>query len=119
MSARPLCSACPTCQAVTRELLRLPAPRATGAAPRPTRAGLERHAKRYGPELVPETAAEYGITVSVERPRRKPPRRLGPTRKERVAAYVESGYSVELIAELERIAPGRARRLVAQVEGEA
>lgn len=33
--------------------------------PRPTAAGLEKHALRFGPSQVAETAAEYGLQVDV------------------------------------------------------
>jgi hypothetical protein len=82
--------------------------------PRPTAVGLERHAARFGPEQVAETAAEYGIAVAVERP--VAARKVkGPTLRQRVADYVAGGHSADVIAELEDISPNRARQLVQEV----
>lgn len=33
--------------------------------PRPTAAGIERHAMKFGAEQVAETAAEYGLSVAI------------------------------------------------------
>lgn len=82
--------------------------------PRPTAAGLERHARRFGPAQVAETASQYGLAVAIERP--KAAKRVsGPSLKTRVREHVEAGRSVELIAELEDLSPSRARRLVREV----
>lgn len=82
--------------------------------PRPTARQLERHAEKFGPEGVAETAAELGISVTVARPVRVAgPRR--PSLKSRVKALVEAGHSAETIAEIEDLTPQRARRLVEEV----
>jgi hypothetical protein len=82
--------------------------------PRPTAARLERHAERFGPEQVMETAAELGIQVVIQRARQV--RRVsGPSLKTRVAALVADGHSVDTIAEMEDLSPARARRLVEEV----
>lgn len=82
--------------------------------PRPTSAQLERHATRFGPEQVAETAAELGLSVTVERPRA--PRKVrGPGLRERVAKLVAAGHGVEAIAEIEDLSPARARRLVEEI----
>lgn len=82
--------------------------------PAPTAAGLEAHARRYGPAQVAETAAQYGLSVTVERP--KAARKVsGPSLKTRVAQLVADGYSADVIAEIEDLSPSRARRLVEEV----
>lgn len=83
-----------------------------------TAAQLERHAKRFGPALVQETAAELGVTVNVEGAKAKGKARSATTLKERVAGHVAAGRSVELIAELENLSPSRARRIVQEVTDE-
>ena len=79
---------------------------------RPPAAGLEKHAKRFGPEQVAETASEFGLAVAVERPRAKPRRGRGPSLKDRVAGYLQAGHGVDVIAEIENLSPSRARKLV-------
>lgn len=83
--------------------------------PAPSAAQLERHARRFGPAQVAETAAEFGVSVAIERATRKPRLIAGPSLKQRVAGHVKAGRSVELIAEIEDLSPSRARRLVAEV----
>lgn len=61
---RPLCGNCPRCLGTTN---RLCTPRRTSRGTAPTAAGLERHARKFGPAQVAETAAEYGVSVMVER----------------------------------------------------
>lgn len=80
----------------------------------PTAAALERHAARFGPAGVAETASEYGLSVSVGRAKRKRKVR-GPSLKKRVAALLADGHDAEVIAEMEDITPGKARRLVAEL----
>ena len=82
--------------------------------PAPTAAELEKHARRFGPGGVAETAAELGVDVKVELPKLKP-RRRGPTRKERVAGHIKAGHSVDVIAELEGITTSYARRLIEEL----
>lgn len=79
--------------------------------PAPTAAGLERHARRFGPAQVAETAAQYGLSIAIERPRAAR-KGGGPSLKTRVARLVADGYSVEAIAEVEDLSPARARSLV-------
>lgn len=112
MPDRPLCGgdACPDCLGRTHALLREPRGDVLLPGARPTAAGLERHALRFGPGMVAETAAQYGIAVAVERPKKTTPR--GPSLRARVAAHVEAGLGAELIAEMENLTPGRARRLI-------
>lgn len=111
---RPVCGECPACLSITLRILRRPCTGTRSSAlPPPTVEGLERHAARFGPDQVAETAAEYGLAVNVERPRRV--RTKGPTLKQRVAAYVADGVSVDVIAEMEDLSPARARRLVQEV----
>ena len=110
------CGDCPTCRERTAARLAATSSLHDRVKATPiTAERLERHAKRFGPEGVAETAAELGVDVTVERPKRKAARR-GPTLKERVAGHIEAGHSVELIAELENLSPSRARRLVAEVQ---
>ena len=61
-----LCGDCPPCLAYTSDVLRVP-PSPVTVGPLPTVAGLQKHAERFGPELVAETAAQYGLTVEVKR----------------------------------------------------
>lgn len=107
---RPICGDCGPCLAATARLLRVPRS-VLMPGPRPTVAGLERHARKFGPAMVAETAADYGLSVAVERPKARR-RGGGPSLKTRVAGYLKEGYSPEVIAELEDISPSRARRLV-------
>lgn len=88
------------------------ASRAILPGPRPTAAGLERHAARYGPEQVPEVAAEYGLSVAITRAKAQPKRTRGTSLKQRVATYLRDGHDLDVIAELEDLTPGRARTLV-------
>lgn len=81
---------------------------------RPTAAALEKHAKKYGPAQVPETAAELGLGVTVE-PAKPKARTRRPSLKKRVARLLAEGHSVEAIAEVENLTPGRARRLVEEL----
>jgi hypothetical protein len=60
------CGECPTCLERTNSLLRAPARRASRALPPPTADELLRHAEKFGPELVNETAAEHGLDVKVK-----------------------------------------------------
>jgi hypothetical protein len=112
--ALPICGNCDSCLARTRALLRVPPRRALLPGPRPTAAGLERHARKYGPEQVAETAAEYGVSIAIERPKRERKSR-GPSLRTRVKQYVAQGYGPDVIAEMENLTPGRARRLVKEV----
>lgn len=111
---RPLCGNCPACLEATRQLLGAPARPCLQERRAPTAAELERHAKRFGPAGVAETAAELGVDVQVERAARKRGVR-GPTLKARVAEHVAAGRGIELIAELENLSPSRARRIVQEV----
>jgi hypothetical protein len=88
------------------------ASRALLPGPRPTAAGLEKHAQRFGPEQVAEVAAEYGVSVAITRAKAGPKRARGTSLKQRVAAYLAQGHGVDVIAELEDLTPGRARTLV-------
>lgn len=81
---------------------------------RPTAAQLERHAKRFGPEGVAETAALYGVSIAIERPKAKRGP-SGPSLKTRVKQYLAAGHSADVIAELEDLSPARARRLIEEV----
>lgn len=112
--SRPICGDCPDCLAKTHRLLRLRRGPSLLPGPRPTAAQLERHAARFGPAMVAETAAELGIEVVVER-ERKPRKASGPSLRTRVAQLVADGYSVEAIAEIEDLSPSRARRLVGEI----
>ena len=73
---------CPNCQDNLRRnghKLRVPRRHALLLGPRPTVADLERHARRFGPAQVSETAAQYGLTVSLEgavEPKRRRRRRF-------------------------------------------
>lgn len=113
--SRPLCGECPAClEATARCIGRAPEP-VRQAHPAPTAEELERHAQRFGPEGVAETADELGVDVAVERPRRKRgPRR--PTLKARVAELMAQGHGVDVIAELENLSPSRARRIMEEVD---
>lgn len=106
---------CEECIARMRELLKGPPP-APGRIPAsaPTAASLEKHARRFGREQVAETAAELGIEVEVETPTRRA-RAKGPTLKERVRVYLMAGHGVETIAELEKMTPARARKIIEEV----
>lgn len=84
--------------------------------PAPTAAELEKHAARFGPEQVAETAAEYGISIAITRPKATRRGGGGPTLKQRVAGYVADGHTADVIAELEDLSPSRARRLVQEVD---
>ena len=91
------------CRARRRSLL-------PGAAP--TAAALEKHAARFGPEQVPETASEYGISIAITRAKAKPRRARGASLAQRVAGYLKQGHGVDVIAELENLSPSRARTVV-------
>lgn len=78
----------------------------------PTAAQLERHATRFGPEQVAETAAEYGVSVAITRAKAAPRRARGLSLRQRVAGYLKAGHDMDVIAELENLTPGRARTLV-------
>ena len=109
------CGDCHTCLAhVSRVLATPPRHGKTRSRMTPTPEALERHAKKYGPEGVVETAAELGVDVKVERKTERR-RRGGPTLKQRVAAHIEAGHSVDVIAELENLTPGRARRIIEEL----
>lgn len=110
----PVCGDCPVCLARTHALLREPRGGVLLPGPAPTAAGLNRHAERFGPGMVAETADQYGIVVKVERASKTTSSR-GPSLKTRVAGHVGAGLSAELIAELENLSPGRARRLIDEV----
>lgn len=113
--SRPLCGECPACiEATARCIGRTPAAQRQ-ARPAPTKAELERHAKRFGPEGVLETAEELGVDVAVERPRRKRGARR-PTLNARVAELLTQGHGVDVIAEIENLSPSRARRIIKEVE---
>lgn len=112
--ARPICGNCPDCLECTRALTRVPPRRAILPGERPTAAGLERHARKFGPEQVAETAAEYGLSVAIERPKARPKRGGGPTLRERVAGYLKAGHGADVIAELENLSPARAKRLITE-----
>lgn len=112
--AWPICGNCPTCLQRTNALLRVPARTATMPGPKPTAAALERHAQRFGPEQVAETATQYGLSVAIERPKARR-KAGGPGLKARVATLVADGYGVDAIAEIEDLSPSRARRLVEEV----
>lgn len=78
--AWPICGDCDVCLRRTNALLRGPDAGVItlDGAPVPTAAALEKHAERFGSLMVPETAAEYGLTVAVEKytpPRRRSRRR--------------------------------------------
>lgn len=103
---------CAECQERARKAL--DAPPARRPRPAPTASQLERHAKRFGPEGVAETAQELGVDVSVERPAtRRSTRR--PGLKARVSALVAQGHGVDVVAEVENLSPARARRIVEEV----
>ena len=107
------CSHCQHRQA--RLLARLcVSPRTVVVGERPTTAGLEKHARRFGRAFVAETAAELGIAVTLAPP--EPRRRTrGPSLKQRVARLLAGGHDVEAIAEVENLTPSRARRLVEEL----
>jgi hypothetical protein len=117
LPGRPLCGECPSCLERTHGLLKddhRPCSR-----PAPTAAQLERHARRFGPEGVKETAAEHGVEVEVgstKRATRAARRGRGPTLRQRVEAHLAAGRGVELIAEIENLSPSRVRRLVKETE---
>lgn len=110
---------CPACQhGHGRRVMRLARPtRKPGlrVGPRPTGAALERHAAKYGPEQVAETAAEWGLAVAISRPKARRASR-GPSLKTRVARLVAEGHGVDTIAEIENLSPTRARALVKEVQ---
>lgn len=119
-AARAMCSSCIDCIAIIRRVLtprRVAAHRVPGSTP-PTAQQLMRHGKRYGWEGVAETAAEYGIAVTLpEEARRKPQRarRVGPTLRQRIATMLEEGRGPDFIAEAEDLSPSRTRRLIAEI----
>jgi hypothetical protein len=80
----------------------------------PTAAALERHARRFGPDQVPETAAEYGVSVAITRAKAAPRKARGASLPQRVAGYLRAGHDVDVIAELENLTPARAKRLVTE-----
>lgn len=63
---RPTCGSCPRCLSRTN---RVCSPRRKARGPAPSAAALERHAARFGPAQVAETAAEFGVSVMIERAR--------------------------------------------------
>lgn len=110
----PYDGGCVSRMAHSRFLTRLCRTAGSRAWPRPTTAQLERHARRFGPEQVAETAAEHGLVVTVERSVRASVSG-GPTIRQRVARLVEEGHDVNAVAEIEDLSPARARRLVEEV----
>lgn len=117
---RPICGHldCGVCVARMRRILRVPRaahvdlPGATA----PTAAALERHAAKFGPAQVAETAVQFGLVVDLKDARPDPHRakrgkRRGNVQKQ-VAELLERGTSVEGIAEALDLSPSRARRLV-------
>lgn len=111
---RTPCGSCVTCLTATNRLIAPPRSTSLLPGPAPTAAGLEKHARKYGPAQVAETAAEFGVSVAVEREKKQSTPR-GPSLKTRVRQHVANGLGVELIAELEDLSPSRARRLVEEV----
>jgi hypothetical protein len=93
----------------------VPAGVAPCLGPTPTRAALEKHAARFGPDQVAETAAELGVDVEVA-PRARTRRPTGPTLRQRVATLVAAGHGAAVVAEAENLSPARARELVAQAK---
>jgi hypothetical protein len=114
VSAWPICGNCRPCLGATHRLLRVPPRRTLLPGSRPTAAALEKHAARFGPDQVTETAAEYGLSVVIQRA--KAPRRASrPSLKTRVRALLADGHGVDVIAEIEDLSPARARRLVEEL----
>lgn len=111
---RAICGACGPCLAITLRKLRTARPPRVMPGAAPTAARLERHAARFGPEQVAETAAEYGVSVAITRPRAAPRRIRGASLKQRVAAYLTQGHTPEVIAEMEKLSPRRTRDLINQ-----
>lgn len=110
-----MCGECRENRRRNRAKLRPPARKATAAiGPRPTAAGLERHAGRFGPEQVGETAAQFGLSVAISRATRKSKAR-GPGLKQRVKALLGRGASTDDIAEVENLSPAKARALVEEL----
>lgn len=61
------CGNCPPCMERLAALLTTPARDVVAFDFRPpTKAELQKHAEKFGPLMVPETAAEYGLTVKVK-----------------------------------------------------
>jgi hypothetical protein len=61
------CGECPTCLERTRAaLIRADVAARSTPLPAPTRAELLKHAEKFGPLLVNETAAEHGLDVKVK-----------------------------------------------------
>jgi hypothetical protein len=109
---------CPNCQDnLRRNAAKVTTPRGRAllaGCPPPTVAGLERHARRFGPARVPETAAQLGLTASAER--EPPVRKVGrPPLRQRDKALVDAGHGVVVIAEIDDLTPCRARRFVKEV----
>jgi hypothetical protein len=115
---RPICGDCPDCRAATARLLRVPPGAVPCLGPTPTKTQLERHARRFGPDQVAETAAELGVDVEVERTTRRRVSR-GPTLRQRVAGLVAAGHGAAIVAEMENLTPARARALVAEMKEKA
>lgn len=109
-----MCANCEENLARNAAKLRVPPRRSVMPGPPPTAAGLERHARRFGPAQVAETAAQYGVSVAIERPKAVP-RVSGPSLRTRVRTLVADGYGAEAVAEIEDLSPARARRLVQEV----
>lgn len=107
---------CSECLAnLQRHALTFRAPARKQTTPAPTAEALERHARKFGPTLVAETAAEFGLEVDVPgAPQKKRVRR--PSLKQRVAVLAAQGYGPDVIAEIEDLSPARARRLVEEVQ---
>lgn len=64
---------CEECQEEQARLLAAPPKKSKAKTKAPTAEDLERHAARFGPEGVAETAEAYGLTVDLSEA--KPPRR--------------------------------------------
>ncbi|HEY2371391.1 MAG TPA: hypothetical protein VGH82_02475 [Gaiellaceae bacterium] len=79
----------------------------------PTAAQLFKHAEKFGPECVNETAAQYGVKLerlAVEKPKRQ--RRSGPTVKAQVLELHGRGALPAAIADTLNLSDRRVKELL-------
>lgn len=114
-----ICGNCPACLDRTNAILSAPAPRPKPAGP--TAEQLHRHAERFGPELVKETAKELGVDLRLRKvePKPKRQRRTGPSLREQVAELHGRGMMPAAIADVCNISDRRAAELIRELDARA
>jgi hypothetical protein len=120
MSERPLCGDCPACLERTAALLAADEPEHRLCEGAPSAERLLRHAERFGPELVKETAAELGVSLRVKAgPRPKRRRRTSAELLAQVAELRSRGLLPAAIADALNVSDRRVRDVLAGLDGGA